>query len=216
MNIPAKPTIYNGYSFRSRLEARWAVFFDAAGIKYHYEYQDFVLPSGRYLPDFYLPEFEGGSYAEVKPEFDDVATTKCFDLLWETGKTVIFLEGPPDFKAVKYIFPSQKTKSLLWFESLAGGAPFGEPDLDGWDEEKDGWPKSKAELKEWMSIKENGAQWALGLFRADQARYDQRFYTMPEYLVNDIDIHPDYIRHLIGDPFYYGVMAARAAKFEYQ
>jgi hypothetical protein len=27
-------TIYNGYRFRSRLEARWAVFFDAMGIKY--------------------------------------------------------------------------------------------------------------------------------------------------------------------------------------
>ena len=28
-------TVYNGYRFRSRLEARWAVFFDEAGIEYH-------------------------------------------------------------------------------------------------------------------------------------------------------------------------------------
>ena len=27
-------TVYNGYRFRSRLEARWAVFFDALGITY--------------------------------------------------------------------------------------------------------------------------------------------------------------------------------------
>lgn len=30
-------TIYNGYRFRSRLEARWAVFFDALGVEYQYE-----------------------------------------------------------------------------------------------------------------------------------------------------------------------------------
>ena len=46
-------TEYNGYRFRSRLEARWAVFFDAMGIKYEYEPEGFVLPSGKqYLPDF--------------------------------------------------------------------------------------------------------------------------------------------------------------------
>lgn len=30
--IASKPTMYNGYHFRSRLEARWAVFFDAMNI----------------------------------------------------------------------------------------------------------------------------------------------------------------------------------------
>lgn len=51
--IKAIETIYNGYRFRSRLEARWAVFFDAAGIKYEYEPEGFELPDGtKYLPDF--------------------------------------------------------------------------------------------------------------------------------------------------------------------
>ena len=46
-------TEYNGYRFRSRLEARWAVFFDALGVDYEYEPEGFELPSGkRYLPDF--------------------------------------------------------------------------------------------------------------------------------------------------------------------
>ena len=46
-------TVYNGYRFRSRLEARWAVFFDSLRVKYEYEPQGFLLPSGkRYLPDF--------------------------------------------------------------------------------------------------------------------------------------------------------------------
>lgn len=51
--INAKETFYKGYRFRSRLEARWAVFFDALGVKYEYEPQGFMLPSGKcYLPDF--------------------------------------------------------------------------------------------------------------------------------------------------------------------
>lgn len=46
-------TIYNGYRFRSRLEARWAVFFDALGVEYEYEPEGFDLGDGMYyLPDF--------------------------------------------------------------------------------------------------------------------------------------------------------------------
>ena len=53
MDIKPIETIYDGYKFRSRLEARWAVFFDALGVPYEYESEGFVLPSGRqYLPDF--------------------------------------------------------------------------------------------------------------------------------------------------------------------
>lgn len=62
-------TVYNGYRFRSRLEARWAVFFDAMKIKYQYESEGFKIDfcddeSVYYLPDFYLPEFK--CYVEVK------------------------------------------------------------------------------------------------------------------------------------------------------
>ena len=32
-NIKPIETIYNGYRFRSRLEARWAVLFDALGVE---------------------------------------------------------------------------------------------------------------------------------------------------------------------------------------
>ena len=65
-------TKYNGYRFRSRLEARWAVFFDVMGIYYIYEPEGFERKIGidpgletiRYLPDFYLPDYR--LYAEVK------------------------------------------------------------------------------------------------------------------------------------------------------
>lgn len=57
--IKAIETHYKGYRFRSRLEARWAVFFDALGIAYEYEPEGFEVPfedgNIRYLPDFRLP-----------------------------------------------------------------------------------------------------------------------------------------------------------------
>lgn len=45
-------TVYNGYRFRSRLEARWAVMFDALHIKYEYEPEGFEKDDVYYLPDF--------------------------------------------------------------------------------------------------------------------------------------------------------------------
>ena len=56
MKIKAIETRYKGYRFRSRLEARWAVFFDALCIEWEYEREGFVLPYGPYLPDFWLPQ----------------------------------------------------------------------------------------------------------------------------------------------------------------
>lgn len=50
--MQAIETVYNGYRFRSRLEARWAVFFDALGVKYEYEPEGFVKNNVMYLPDF--------------------------------------------------------------------------------------------------------------------------------------------------------------------
>ena len=41
MDIKPIETYYNGYRFRSRLEARWAVFFDALGVPYEYEPEGF-------------------------------------------------------------------------------------------------------------------------------------------------------------------------------
>lgn len=53
--IKAIQTEYNGFKFRSRAEARWAVFFDACGIEWEYEPEGFELEDGTmYLPDFLL------------------------------------------------------------------------------------------------------------------------------------------------------------------
>lgn len=63
-------TVYNGYKFRSRLEARWAVFFGTLGVRYDYEHEGFYYGDGRYLPDFHLPELR--SYVEIKPRMVDL------------------------------------------------------------------------------------------------------------------------------------------------
>lgn len=60
-------TLYAGCRFRSRTEARYALFFDALGIRWQYEVEGYETPYGRYLPDFWLPDQEYS--LEVKPEF---------------------------------------------------------------------------------------------------------------------------------------------------
>lgn len=65
MYVKPIETEYNGYRFRSRLEARWAVFFDAMHIEYDYEPEGFVgFDDVKCLPDFYLPA--ENLYVEVK------------------------------------------------------------------------------------------------------------------------------------------------------
>jgi hypothetical protein len=83
--ISAIPTTYKGIKFRSRLEARWAVFFETVKTPWSYEPEGFHLPSGpygepnpwtgevttldrdwNYLPDFWLPEVD--AWFEVKGE----------------------------------------------------------------------------------------------------------------------------------------------------
>lgn len=65
LTIKPLETRCNGYRFRSRLEARWSIFLEELGIEYAYEPQGYVLPSGPYLPDFYLPKYD--KFIEIKP-----------------------------------------------------------------------------------------------------------------------------------------------------
>jgi hypothetical protein len=56
------PTLYRGGQYRSRLEARWAAFFDLAGLPYIYEPSD----HGGYVPDFLIPG-KNPLFVEVGP-----------------------------------------------------------------------------------------------------------------------------------------------------
>lgn len=106
MNLKPIETIYNGYKFRSRLEARWAVFFDELKIEYQYEVEGFNLHySGWYLPDFYLPLYQ--AYMEIKPFpenplhryrpeiFNKEASQKTRELSLAANKWIILAFGEP-------------------------------------------------------------------------------------------------------------------------
>lgn len=89
-------TRYKGYRFRSRLEARWAVFFDELGIGYEYEPEGFCTSDGtKYLPDFYLT-FEH-VYVEVKGKrygaMDELH--KAFRWVKESGEKLLILSDVP-------------------------------------------------------------------------------------------------------------------------
>jgi len=81
--VKIKPleTRYNGYRFRSRLEARWAVFFNSLDINYKYEPEGYCIGSNVwYLPDFYLPDLD--YWLEIKPmpniSLEDIEKTGLF------------------------------------------------------------------------------------------------------------------------------------------
>lgn len=97
--IHALETWWHGFRFRSRTEARWAVFFSHLGIHFQYEPEGYKLPDGKwYLPDFWLPQIR--AWAEVKgsaPTTDEMI--RCEQLASGTGRLVLILDGPPDFRA---------------------------------------------------------------------------------------------------------------------
>lgn len=94
MSIKAIETTYKGYRFRSRLEARWAVFFDHIGWEWEYEPEGFELGVGvRYLPDFKI----GSVFIEIKaqtPTTDEMR--KAWLLAKATDTAVLFGIGLPD------------------------------------------------------------------------------------------------------------------------
>ena len=78
----AIPTTYSGVQFRSRLEARWAAFFDLLKIKWLYEPFDLA----GYIPDFILPEF-GDLLVEVKPILHMSESGPAMDKIRASGWT---------------------------------------------------------------------------------------------------------------------------------
>ena len=123
--IKAIETVYNGIHFRSRAEARWAVFFDALRIKYFYEPEGLIFSDGTcYLPDFFLPETN--TFFEVKGVMDGKSAKKIGLLLEQSDKHVVV--GYPDmsFEASddwEKNFPhslSSKSESVLALCNVCG------------------------------------------------------------------------------------------------
>ena len=134
-------TNYKGYRFRSRLEAKWAVFFDALDIKWEYELEGFEFSDGqRYLPDFYLPTFCGGMYCEVKYNKGDFS--KAWQFCEESGDSIWLCEGVPDYKIYKFLMLLNKDNDdyepfVEDFEGVPNFADAKEEDRMFWQPEED-------------------------------------------------------------------------------
>jgi hypothetical protein len=92
-------TKYQGCLFRSRLEARWAVFFDKLGIPWEYEKEGYDLEEGGlYLPDFWLPQQD--CFFEVKgAEPSTEERLKAFYLSKTLRKVVAVASGTMGLKS---------------------------------------------------------------------------------------------------------------------
>ncbi len=101
MSITPIQTEYKGHWFRSRLEARWAVFFDTAGIPYRYEEEGYNVEGTWYLPDFWLPD--QGCWIEIKgppPSSEELRTMKT--LVRGTGSRGYIIAGD-----IPYPYPTE-------------------------------------------------------------------------------------------------------------
>lgn len=112
LNITPIETYYNGCYFRSRLEARWAVYFDLCGIDWEYETEGYeiTLENGhtvKYLPDFVLHNIIIGTnciipnlYVEVKgvmTEYDELK----IDSFHKSGHEILILQELPKKFSIK-------------------------------------------------------------------------------------------------------------------
>lgn len=83
-NIAPKPTRYAGVQFRSRLEARWAAFFDLSGWKWDYE----PIELRGWAPDFCISTPFTPVFAEVKPaDMGHAEKVKVFKKAWNHWQT---------------------------------------------------------------------------------------------------------------------------------
>lgn len=112
--MKAIETHYKGYRFRSRLEARWAVFFDQLGIDWQYEPEGFEFNDGsRYLPDFYLPDMD--LWVEIKgrsPSKAEIA--KLRQLVRHTKSRATFRVGEPFFNVDIAEFRRPESSGDMW------------------------------------------------------------------------------------------------------
>jgi hypothetical protein len=122
--LQAIETKYAGRLFRSRLEARWAVFFDALSVDWRYEPQGFDLSGVYYLPDFYLPR--QATWIECKGDLDGeryFALDKARRLARRSGRRVLITSGD-----IPYPYPTIETHP----ESMLAVFPNGDEDFPYW------------------------------------------------------------------------------------
>lgn len=126
MTIQAIETSYRGRYFRSRLEARWAVFLDVLNIEWVHEPDSYSTRAGWYLPDFQIVNGRDYIFIEIKPYYpNSTEQAKCFGLAEHFNSKYIFfccgLPGAENILCVDaapeqdaYILSHQHDKYAFW------------------------------------------------------------------------------------------------------
>ncbi len=137
--MKAIETEYKGYRFRSRLEARWAVFFDACKVRWEYEPEGFMLDNGQYyLPDFLLHGVDGRAggdlYVEVKGRMtpEDAAKIYSFCGRDAINLPILVVAGIPDGDNIGDIERFCQNWGYNGYPEMKGGPyPFNFETIDG-------------------------------------------------------------------------------------
>ena len=122
------PSFYGGRVFRSRLEARWAVYFNLIGFPtVGYESEGFALDAGNYLPDFHDSRTypyghesqKGGTFVEVKPTMDGFldCLPKLQELSLKAKAAVVCVIGYPSPKPFPAFIEGQEVcnAAFTWY-----------------------------------------------------------------------------------------------------
>lgn len=186
MAITSLETHYAGCRFRSRLEARWAVFLDECGIEWEYEPEGLSFPGslvGRksihYLPDFRL---DTGQWAEVKGTLDLDGARKMYACAFNmtrcglsSSADLVVLGRIP--RAYSIAWPSQLHHhgghlwALAW--SPEPGCPMSRPHVRIFDDHSDDADMTKTAERLVKGFPWSAPEWAEdGLDRARMARFE--------------------------------------------
>ena len=202
-------TKYNGYHFRSRLEARWAVFFDSIGIKWKYENEGYELSNGmRYLPDFEIYEKNNLiAYVEVKgrePTHDDKSKAVY---LSEDSRLPVYIVNT--FPGVDYGF-----FNMALFLTLGLS-------IDDWNKYSGMCDYTRKELRVFISDKNMPSKTDYDVFKSDCTYYLNK-YTKPhpwhfEVGVCDYDVglKPCFLRSVPIPKILQASQDATSARFEF-
>jgi len=240
--IKAIETRYKGYRFRSRLEARWAVFFDALGVEWEYEKEGYDLgEAGMYLPSFWLPEKE--VFFEVKGDYpSDAMLAKIESLSSQLSKGILvpigtiekhrWLKYSVEISPVFIEVPQRTPRSFVessfchdnpYFEDgeLGVHCPvcgfdfvhFGTPSFhDGHDDGK-AWRGRGDAIKLPMWC-ENGHDWTF-VVGGHKGHTSLTFETVMQSYDNDGDLPGLWLARYNGDAMRNAYAAAKSARFEH-
>jgi hypothetical protein len=123
------PTWHARVLFRSRTEARWALFFDKLHVKWEYETQGFVTDGEPYLPDFAVFAALGTLWVEIKPAWDNdpegIARFRRFAAQRPQPSRAVLLVG----------IPGEDSRTLV----IGGDDSGGDPVNASWEDDTQEW-----------------------------------------------------------------------------